>query len=76
MNKPTHIHPVSKPDKLDLSVLEKQRQWRSFAKRPPEPTPDVLTSGAVYIAVLIGAALTGYFAYELCGWLLKLGVPL
>ena len=74
-----HIEPAAKADeKLDLSILDRQEKWKSFAKNAirQEPPQDPLTSGAVYFFILLGSAITGYFAYELCGWLLKLGVPL
>jgi len=74
-----HITPASKADdKLDLTLLERQEKWRSYARKAIEtkPTQDPLANGFVFGFILIGAAVLGYFSYQLCGWLLKMGVPL
>jgi len=79
MKKQHHIEPASKADeKLDLSILERQEKWKSYAKKAIEtrPTSDPLANGFVFGLILIGAAILGYLSFELIGWLLKLGVPL
>ena len=79
MKQQPHITPASKADdKLDLSILERQEKWKSYAKRAIEtkPTQDPLANGFVFGLILIGAAILGYFSYQLIGWLLKMGAPL